>query len=73
MDLVSLKRNQKRRKREKKKKMSDDELFEDYQNSLEENMKCPNPSCNCLEVLKSIDVRVPVAKYLAWFARFSYM
>ena len=56
-------------KREKTKKMSDDDLFVYYQNSLEEKTSCPNPSCNCLEVLNSIDVRVPVAKYLVWFER----
>ena len=49
--------------------MSDNDLFVYYQNSLEERTNCPNQNCNCLEVLKSIDVRVPVAKYLAWFDR----
>ncbi len=56
-------------KREKRMKMSNDDLMVYYQNSLEDKTECPNPSCNCLEVLKSIDVRVPVAKYLAWFDR----
>ena len=51
-----------------KKEMKQDELCQYFQTHLEK-IECSNKKCNCLHVLKTVQVRRLVAEYIVWFER----
>jgi hypothetical protein len=55
-------------KRESKLALKDTDLCTYFFNLLE-RMSCPNRSCGCLEIVRDLNARSAIAKYLTWFER----
>ena len=55
-------------KRESKLALKDTNLCTYFFNLLE-RMSCPNRSCGCLEIVRDLNARSAIAKYLTWFER----
>jgi hypothetical protein len=55
-------------KRESKLALKDTDLCTYFFNLLE-RMSCPNRSCGCLEIVRDLNARSAIAKYLTWFKR----
>ena len=52
-----------------KRAMSDIELCQYFETSLQNIKECGNETCSCLQVLETAQIRLLVAKYLVWFER----